>query len=117
MGRIAEKIAGSMAAVAVAGLGVTAAFVGPFAVRGPAHVIVTETPCGRADARGCFDPKRPNEIQVWPDALPVTIAHENMHRSLYAAWDARWADECYVSARVLAETGLQDAYALAGHCD
>lgn len=116
MGRIGVKIAGSLAAVSVAGFAVTAAMVGPWAVRGDAVVIVTDKPCGRVLA-GCFDPNHPNQIQVVPDAREATIAHENLHRRLYAAFDLRWDDECYVSAILYAETGLRDGYNVMGLCD
>jgi hypothetical protein len=116
MGRISVKFAGSLAAIAVAGLGVTFAAVGPFAVHGAADVIVVDKPCGREIA-GCFDPNQPNQIQVVPDAREATIAHENLHRSLYAEFDLRWDDECYVSAMLYAETGLRDGYNVMGLCE
>jgi hypothetical protein len=116
MGRISVKFAGSLAAVAVAGLGVTVALVGPFAVNGPADVIVTDKPCGM-EVAGCFNPNRPNQIQVVPDAREAVIAHENLHRRLYGEFNPRWNDECYVSALLYEETGLRDGYDLLGLCD
>lgn len=116
MGRIGVKFAGSLAAVAVAGLGVTAAYVGPFAVNGAADVIVTERPCGR-EISGCFDPHHPNQIQVVPNAREATIAHENLHRRLYGEFNLRWDEECYVSSLLYAETGLRDAYNVMGLCE
>lgn len=115
MGRFGTRAAGVMAAASVAGFVAAMALTGPPAVRGQADVVVTAKPCGKAVA-GCFDPNRPNEIQVVPGAGRATVEHENLHRRLYGDFDMRYDDECYVSALLYAETGLRDGYNMLGLC-
>ena len=112
---IMMRVAATVAGLAVAGLGVTAAIKAPkpVTVSVPAIVYV-QHPCG-VYANGCFDASRPNQIEIGPTAQASTIPHEMLHWTLYRDGNPRYGDECYVSG-LLALRGIEDTYNAIGWC-